>query len=186
MKIKLPDGTETIVQTDNFQAFGIGMFESVKYTKGEVMKVTEEMFTKPFHKKEGKFFHSVILCSFFQFVGPVIAFFGAHKTGAFFRDLFGALLDVGYILDPTKKKGERSYLPGGICWIGSAICDYGKRIGFIEERISNLTQLSNTFDPLAGIFESLANFGRGQEGVTTSNQIERSPSDSIPQYANPA
>ena len=158
LTIKLQDGKEETVKTDNFAKYGIGMLESMKYSIREIGKITKELFTTPFSKNE-EFSHSVLICSAFQFVGPIIAYFGAHKIGAFVRDLFGAFLDIGYILDPQKDPTKPSYLPGGISWIFSAFCDYGKRINYINEKISDLTQLSNTFDAVAGMFESRANFG---------------------------
>ena len=53
---------------------------------------------------------------------------------------------------------KTSYFAAGACWIVSAASDYGKLWDPINDTIKNLTQLSNTGDPVAAVFESNANF----------------------------
>ena len=61
------------------------------------------------------------------------------------------MVDVAYMM-------KTSYFAAGACWIVSAASDYGKLWNPINDTVKNLTQLSNTGDPVAAIFESNANF----------------------------
>ena len=145
------NGEKAQLKSDNFSAYGISKSEGFKYSVKEIGKIIKELFTKPF-SKGNRFAHSMLSCSMLQFTGPVIAFLGLRKIGAFLRDLGGVLVDGAYMMD-------RKYFPGGLCWIISAVADYGKLWQPIADAIPNLTQLSNTGDPIASIFESFANFG---------------------------
>ncbi len=161
MEVTLPNGNKKALNEedgDNFSGYGINMFNGFTASLKEAGNIACEFFTSPF-KKEKLFSRSVLFCSLFQGGGPIMHLLGFEKLGPFFRDLAGALIDVAYITD-KKKPGQRSYVPAGTLWIGSAICDYLKRFEGITGSIKNMTQLSLFFDMLAAIFESDANFDK--------------------------
>lgn len=142
---------------DDFSKYGISMIEGFTGSLKALGTILGEFFTSPL-KEERRFSRSVLFCSIFQGGGPILHLLGFEKLGPLFRDLAGVLIDVAYITD-KKKANEPSYVPAGILWIGSAICDYAKRFETISDSVKNLTQLSLLFDMLAAIRESKANFG---------------------------
>lgn len=185
MKIKDANGKETPLSEedgDHFKKYGISMKDGFLYSAKELRKILKDLFTNPF-KKEQFFSRSVLFCSLFQLAGPVVAFLGLKKTGAFSRDLGGALIDGAYMQDPA-------YRTGGVLWIGSAICDYGKLFSFFSDKLNNITQLSLAFDALAAIFESKANFGESErtpiDKVTLSKESKTDLTDYEPCYRTKA
>ena len=159
-KVTLSDNRKVRLKTDNFKKYGIGMMDGSLYSLKEIGKVFKELCTNPFDKKN-LFSNTLMSCSLLQFIGPIIAFSGLYKLGAFLRDLGGALVDVAYMM-------KTSYFGAGACWIVSAVSDYGKLWDPVNDTIKNLTQLSNTGDPVAAMFESNANFESVDEVQTIS------------------
>ena len=149
-EVVLADNRKVRLKTDDFNKHGISMKDGALYSLKEIGKVFKELFTNPLEKKN-LFSNTLISCSALQFIGPIVAFSGLYKLGAFLRDAGGALVDVAYMM-------KTSYFGAGACWIVSAISDYGKLWDPINDTIKNLTQLSNTGDPIAAMFESSANF----------------------------
>ena len=136
---------------DDFTKYGIKIFDGFKSTLRELGLAIKETFTNPF-EKGNLFSRSLLMTSVGQFVGPILAFFGYEKTGAFVRDSSGVVVDGVYASD-------KAYLPCAISWIITAICDFGKRFDAISSKFKHLTQLSSAGDLIAGICESYANFG---------------------------
>lgn len=155
-EVILPDNRKVRLKTDNFKKHGISMIDGAIYSLKEIGKVFKEFCRNPLEKKN-LFSNTLMSCSVLQFAGPIVAFSGLYKLGAFLRDIGGVLVDVAYMIAP-KKPGKSSYFPAGLCWIVSAASDYGKLWDPINDVIKNLTQLSNTGDPVAAMFESNANF----------------------------
>lgn len=160
---------------DNFAKYGLGFWNGFTNSAKEIGKMFVEVVKNPFDQEQ-KFSRSILFCSMFQIIGPVVAFLGLDKLGAFLRDTGGAAVDVGYMLD-KREPGKPSYFPAGLLWIGSAVCDFAKRFEGIEGSINNLTQLSLFFDPAAAIYESRANFGADNVVVPASLERQPSPTD---------
>ena len=146
---------------DNFIKYDIKMFDGFKYTLREIGYAIKEIFTNPL-EKGNLFSRALLVTSVGQFVGPILAFFGYEKTGAFFRDSSGVAVDGVYALD-------KAYLPPAICWMITAICDFGKRFDVVSSKFKHLTQLSSAGDLIGGVLENLANFGGSRTETSTAS-----------------
>ena len=127
----------------------------------QMQKYTKEIFKNPL-QKEGLFPRSFFLSSVFMILGPLIHLSGLHKTGAFVRDSFGGLASLSLLTD-KESKGLSNYFLAGVSWTFGAIFDYLKRLSFIEDKITGLTELSLCLDRIGGMFYTFGNMGENQD-----------------------
>ncbi len=133
--------------------FANGTWKGLKLMIKEFPHILHDLIKKPKEVLKSSP-HIIAYAASTQITGTIIALLGLTKIGAGLRNLGGALVDIGFVLDNKKQKnGEKksindseSYFLSGAIWLSAAVIDFLKRFEFFENLITNHTELSLVFD----------------------------------------
>ncbi|MBI3590854.1 MAG: hypothetical protein HY094_05685 [Candidatus Melainabacteria bacterium] len=143
------------VQLVNGDFSNRGWTEGLKITFAESIKIVKELIQNPQRIK--KMSHALFSSSVFEMFGPIVGYLGLEKLGSFIRSSGTIATQTAFLLhnDSNKKSSveehgkvtlKSSIALGGILGILGSAVDFIKRIGFVSDRIDNLTNLSLAFD----------------------------------------
>ena len=164
---KVDEDGEPVTDSDGNIQYMSGIFpsmmDSLKTTWSESIKMVKECFQKP--ARITKFSHATLITSLFQMVGPIPAWLGFDKVGAFIRNTAGISSFIAMLRDTPLKKDESlksksminfksPIVQCSLLRIGTSLFDLFKRFDFFSSRVNNSTDISLGMDRLASLLYS--------------------------------